>query len=94
MGSGGSHSLWSSGENGWNHADSDRLRAWRWPRLRPARRIRVVRNAQTPWGYMVKPHGPLVSVSSTPRSASTPDLSTSWSRWALQEAQGLGDVSS
>ena len=27
--------------------------------------------------YMVKPHGQLVSVSSTPHSASTPDLSTS-----------------
>ncbi len=44
--------------------------------------------------YRVKPHGPLVHVSSTPCSASTPCLSTSWSRWALQEARGLGDVSS
>ncbi|ELY20075.1 hypothetical protein HALTITAN_3300, partial [Vreelandella titanicae BH1] len=44
--------------------------------------------------YRVKPHGPLVHVSSTPCSASTPCLSTSWSRWALQEALGLRDVSS
>lgn len=29
--------------------------------------------------YIVKPHEQLVSVSSTPRSAYTPDLSTSWS---------------
>jgi len=28
---------------------------------------------------MVKPHGQLVLVSSTPHSASTPNLSTSWS---------------
>ena len=93
MGSGGSHSLRSSSENGWNHADvivSPPVQAL----ALPGWRIRVVRKAQTPWGYMVKPHGPLVSVSSTPRSASTPDLSTSWSCWALQEAQGLGDVSS
>ena len=31
------------------------------------------------WGYMVKPHGSLVSVSSTHYCASTPDLSTTWS---------------
>ncbi len=34
--------------------------------------------------YMVKPHGQLVSVSSTPHNAYTPDLSTWWSSRALQ----------
>jgi hypothetical protein len=31
------------------------------------------------WGYMVKPHGSLVSVSSMHCCTSTPDLSTTWS---------------
>ena len=35
-------------------------------------------------GYRIKPHEQLVSVSSTPYSAYTPDLSTSWSRTTLQ----------
>ena len=35
-------------------------------------------------GYRIKPHGQLVLVSSTPRGASTPSLSTSWSRTTLQ----------
>ena len=34
--------------------------------------------------YMVKPHGQLVLVSSTPHNAYTPSLSTSWSWTALQ----------
>src|SRR6516225_1828321 len=40
--------------------------------------------------YRVKPHGQLVSVSLTHYCASTPDLSTSWSRTTLQGAQGPG----
>src|ERR1700761_808529 len=40
--------------------------------------------------YRVKPHGQLVSVSLTHYCASTPDLSTSWSRTTLQGAQGAG----
>jgi hypothetical protein len=36
-------------------------------------------------GYRIKPHGQLVSVSLTHYCASTPDLSTSWSRTNLQE---------
>ena len=39
--------------------------------------------------YMVKPHGQLVLVSSTPYNASTPSLSTSSSRTALQDPQGV-----
>ena len=39
--------------------------------------------------YMVKPHGQLVLVSSTPHNASTPSLSTSWSWTALQDPQGV-----
>ena len=35
-------------------------------------------------GYRIKPHGQLVPVSFTPHSASTPGLSTSWSRTTLQ----------
>src|SRR5690606_772146 len=41
-------------------------------------------------GYRIKPHGQLVSVSSTHYCASTPDLSTSWSRTALQGSQAPG----
>jgi hypothetical protein len=40
--------------------------------------------------YRVKPHEQLVSVSLTHYCASTPDLSTSWSRTTLQGARGPG----
>src|ERR1700733_9394263 len=40
--------------------------------------------------YRIKPYGQLVSVSLTHYCASTPDLSTSWSRTTLQGAQGPG----
>ena len=40
--------------------------------------------------YRIKPHEQLVSVSLTHYCASTPDLSTSWSRTTLQGAQGPG----
>ena len=40
--------------------------------------------------YGVKPHGLLVSVSSTHYCASTPDLSTWWSATALQGSQAPG----
>ena len=40
--------------------------------------------------YRIKPHGQLVSVSLTHYCASTPDLSTSWSRTTLQGALGPG----
>ena len=41
-------------------------------------------------GHGDKPHGRLVTVSSTCRHASTPVLSTSWSRTALQGGQASG----
>ena len=41
-------------------------------------------------GYRVKPHEQLVLVSLTHYCASTPNLSTSWSRTTLQGAQGPG----
>ena len=41
-------------------------------------------------GYRIKPHEQLVSVSSTPHSAYTPDLSTSWSWTTLQGGQASG----
>lgn len=44
--------------------------------------------------YMVKPHGPLVRVSSTHCCASTSRLSTSSSSRVLQGAQGPREVSS
>ena len=37
------------------------------------------------WRYIVKPHGQLVLVSSTPHNAYTPSLSTCWSYRALQD---------
>lgn len=48
------------------------------PRARFRRRLPHALTAVRLFGcYMVKPHGQLVSVSSTPHSAYTPDLSTS-----------------
>ena len=47
------------------------------------------RRHQRPLDYMVKPHGQLVLVSSTPYNASTPSLSTWWSSTALQDPQGV-----
>src|ERR1700753_4488059 len=44
--------------------------------------------------YRIKPYGQLVSVSLTHYCASTPDLSTSWSRTTLQGARSPGDISS
>ena len=44
--------------------------------------------------YRVKPHGQLVLVSSTHYCASTPSLSTSWSRTTLQGSQAPGEISS
>ena len=44
--------------------------------------------------YRIKPHGQLVSVSLTHYCASTPDLSTSWSRTNLQRDQVPREVSS
>ena len=41
-------------------------------------------------GYRIKPHGQLVLVSFTHYCASTPSLSTSWSRTTLQGALGPG----
>ena len=41
-------------------------------------------------GYRIKPHGQLVPVSCAPHSASTPGLSTSWSRTTLQGGQASG----
>ena len=45
-------------------------------------------------GYRIKPHGQLVLVSLTHYCASTPSLSTSWSRTTLQGNQVPRDISS
>lgn len=44
--------------------------------------------------YRIKPHGQLVSVSLTHYCASTPSLSTSWSRTTLQGGQASRESSS
>src|SRR5215203_2550662 len=51
---------------------------------------RTIRDRQH--GYRIKPHGQLVLVSSTPYSASTPSLSTSWSRTTLKGGQASGKI--
>jgi len=49
---------------------------------------------RTGQGYRDKPHGQLVLVSLTHYCASTPSLSTSWSRTTLQGDRSLREVSS
>ena len=63
------------------------LRAWCTAMLRSAERHLNTHNLQ---GYRIKPHGQLVLVSFTHYCASTPSLSTSWSRTTLQGALGPG----
>ena len=53
-------------------------------------RLDAQRAALACQSYRVKPHEQLVSVSLTGYPASTPDLSTSWSRTTLQGALGPG----
>jgi hypothetical protein len=48
--------------------------------------------SEASWGYMVKPHGSLVRVSSMHCCTSTPRLSTSWSSRVLQGACAPGDL--
>ena len=50
------------------------------------------RGGEASWGYMVKPHGSLVRVSSMHCCTSTPRLSTRWSTWVLQGACAPGDL--
>ena len=50
------------------------------------------RGGEASWGYMVKPHGSLVRVSSMHCCTSTPRLSTSWSSRVLQGACAPGDL--
>ena len=106
MGRSGTTSLWSSGltvccldEVKAANSQSRQLMGWR---LAPHRStaIRILDCAsQTLWhnvsltssqSYRVKPHEQLVLVSLTHYCASTPSLSTSWSRTTLQGAQGPG----
>src|SRR6188768_4335505 len=93
MGRGGSNSLWSPGIRGC-HADEVNatnlgvvkvgcavcgLAHWR-------NAIHRARHT----GYRIKPYGQLVLVSLTHYCASTPSLSTSWSRTTLQGSQAPG----
>ena len=105
MGRGGTNSLWSSGItccclhgqatnleeverlcSGFNRCDVCRRGKHRQTKL-AVYSMRTVRCSQC---YRDKPYGQLVSVSLTHYCASTPDLSTSWSRTTLQGAQGSG----
>src|ERR1700712_4778297 len=52
--------------------------------------VTALPNLTVSQSYRVKPHGQLVLVSLTHYCASTPSLSTSWSRTTLQGAQGPG----
>src|SRR5690606_581184 len=54
----------------------------------------VMASAALVHGYRIKPHGQLVSVSSTHYCAYTPDLSTLWSSTTLQGGRAPGEVSS
>ncbi len=78
-------------------ADADhrcsRQRSFRWLLLRGAPRgVRLCCFA--PQSYRVKPHGPLVLVSSSDCSPSTPSLSTSWSTTTLQGGRAPRQISS
>ena len=102
MGRGGTDSLWSSGMTGCCVAGSAPQPIWKKRKEVFADWGCVVsgttRDLSTPCvkhtGYRIKPYGQLVSVSLTHYCASTPDLSTSWSRTTLQGARSSGEVSS
>ena len=102
MGRSGTTSLWSSGitvaagsEAGQPIRRVDRLRGESDSRLRPFGEERIecaglILDDRCRQSYRVKPHEQLVLVSLTHCCASTPSLSTSWSRTTLQGAQGPG----
>ena len=88
MGRSGTTSLWSSGLTGCQSVHTN-TSANSWIRID----IMIAANRKgkhaltSSQSYRVKPHGQLVSVSLTHYCASTPDLSTSWSRTTLQGDQ-------
>ena len=106
MGRSGTTSLWSSGLTGYRLAqaqDSQFVESIERAKGRSAvsafdcaanhRKIGVTHITQPMTlnqSYRVKPHEQLVPVSLTHYCASTPSLSTSWSRTTLQGAQGPG----
>jgi hypothetical protein len=95
MGSGGSHSLWPPGKS----FTLRHFRATAYVRAVSVCKKRGVLLWLEPhtrrFGcYMVKPHGQLVLLSSTPYSAYTWSLSTWWSTTALQGSRTPGEISS
>ena len=95
MGRSGTTSLWSSGKEG-RPVDS-RGAAIKRSNLEEASAqfsagcaIQTSISRTRQHGYRIKPHEQLVPVSLTPHSASTPGLSTSWSRTTLQGDQVPG----
>ena len=109
MGRGGTSSLWSSGMTGCCVAlllapqpigkkRKEVLLNWGCVVSGTTHDLNLCTLHSTPGGrhtcYRIKPYGQLVSVSLTHYCASTPDLSTSWSRTTLQGARSSGEVSS
>ena len=103
MDSGGSKALWSPSKNGDEcmvtlirnlSFAADRSHLNEGHLLTPFRfgGKPIKKGERSLWCYMVKPHEQLVPVSSTPHSAYTPGLSTSWSRTALQALKEQGNL--
>ena len=101
MGRGGTNSLWSSGITCKATCSAVKASAYKQLNLEEVNLILILgRDAQSAnttiklnynnQCYRDKPHGQLVLVSLTHYCASTPSLSTSWSRTTLQGAQGPG----
>jgi len=95
MGRSGTTSLWSSGKEG--RPVDNRNAAVKRSNLEEASAqfsvgcaIQTTASRTRQHGYRIKPHEQLVPVSLTPHSASTPGLSTSWSRTTLQGDQVPG----
>jgi hypothetical protein len=97
MGRSGSTSLWSSGkddgrtERGWHPSQPTQFGRSSHATCACGIAIQVsALRTSRQHGYRIKPHEQLVPVSLTPHSASTPGLSTSWSRTTLQGDQVPG----
>ena len=96
MGRRGASGLWSSGIDLRSASSPTMRHRGARDRREEVKRVRLLRKhhdryeRQRAHGYGVKPHGLLVSVSSTRCRASTPDLSTWWSATTLEGDQVPG----
>src|SRR5260364_381332 len=99
---GGSNSLWSSGKKILQDQTCRNLKEENLSGKEEGKSQALVATQcllsltiSVPWkppGYRVKPHGQLVLISFTHYCASTPSLSTSWSRTALQDTFMSGSL--